>query len=358
MRLSFALSLVLSAISINAKHTNKLHQDLFIENVKPSGLVPATSAQSPVSNANAGHPSQPFQVDVPIVTPPTASCTVLLAQHSFANSYGAPFIGAYTPPKGKCGSENWSKVVLNWTVSSIGGQYDRIAFIGLGATEIFRTSTAEPNNKGIHWTQLKDVTRFSSLWAKPSTIVIDLGNIISGRLNASYDVTMSATFYASTKKYPVPDGTPDLVIPVTTQNASQSPALSVPNAASALVTIPQNTVRAFIELRASGNGAEEFWYTVSRALYTLQWLILRMLLLITRPTLVLHRLVHSKSSPQQSMVNLYQPLFHSQSSLQVASHQAYGSLSSPSMLSIFFQRQLTSPPSFHCWSTAKHIIFP
>lgn len=70
-----------------------------------------------------------FQVHQPVLTPsgPTlddapgdsvgSSCSVVLMDHVFAVSYGAPFIGAYTPPD--C---EFNRVVINFTVVSEGRQ--------------------------------------------------------------------------------------------------------------------------------------------------------------------------------------------------------------------------------------------
>lgn len=78
-----------------------------------------------------------FQVHQPVLTPsgPTLddaadgngddasggsagdSCSVVLMEHVFAVSYGAPFIGAYTPPD--C---EFNRVVINFTVVSEGRQ--------------------------------------------------------------------------------------------------------------------------------------------------------------------------------------------------------------------------------------------
>lgn len=76
-----------------------------------------------------------FQVHQPVLTPsgPTlddaaggddddapggsASCSVVLMDHVFAYSYGAPFVGAYTPPD--C---EFNRVVINFTVVSEGRQ--------------------------------------------------------------------------------------------------------------------------------------------------------------------------------------------------------------------------------------------
>lgn len=78
------------------------------------------------------------------------SCQQTLVIHSFAYSYGQPFVGSYTPP-----SCSFNRVTWNLTVTSAGRQFDRLGIVYLGDIEVFRTSTAEPTANGIEWTYLK-----------------------------------------------------------------------------------------------------------------------------------------------------------------------------------------------------------
>ena len=77
-------------------------------------------------------------------------CEEVLAVHSFAYSYGQPFISNYTAPE--C---PFNRVTWNLTVVSAGRQFDRLGIVYLGDIEVFRTSTAEPTAGGITWTYLK-----------------------------------------------------------------------------------------------------------------------------------------------------------------------------------------------------------
>lgn len=74
----------------------------------------------------------------------------ILAVYSFAQSYGHPFVGEYTPP-----NIAFNRVTWNLTVVSAGRQFDRLGIVYLGDVEVFRTSTAEPTAGGIEWTYLK-----------------------------------------------------------------------------------------------------------------------------------------------------------------------------------------------------------
>lgn len=78
------------------------------------------------------------------------TCQGTLAVHSFAFSYGKPFVGQYTAPN--C---TFNRVTWNLTVVSAGRQFDRLGIVYIGDIEVFRTSTAEPTTNGIEWTYLK-----------------------------------------------------------------------------------------------------------------------------------------------------------------------------------------------------------
>lgn len=70
--------------------------------------------------------------------------TITLVDYVFANSYGQPYVGSFTPPA--C---DFNRVTLNLTVTSAGVQFDRLGLLYLGDIEIWRTSTAEPSASGI-----------------------------------------------------------------------------------------------------------------------------------------------------------------------------------------------------------------
>ncbi|KAG8807714.1 hypothetical protein FRC17_004299, partial [Serendipita sp. 399] len=85
---------------------------------------------------NVSTPLVNFQVNQPLAVPKNVpKCEVELVHHVFANSYYQPAITAYTPPKcGPLGS-GWSAITLNWTVTSNGTQYDRLAGVTLSNVE-------------------------------------------------------------------------------------------------------------------------------------------------------------------------------------------------------------------------------
>ncbi|KAG9110473.1 hypothetical protein FRC07_008190, partial [Ceratobasidium sp. 392] len=213
-------------------------------------------------SANTTAPLVNFQVAQPPITPKVGkSCTVELFRHTFANSYYQPEIFEYTPPT-NCGAVGqWAGVSLNWTATSQGRQYDRLAAVTFQNVEIWRTSTAEPTTTGIIWTHLKDVTKYILLFAKPGRMIVDLNNIVDTGLglNGEYDVRFSATFFAPTLVTPSAPKS-DLIIPLSNLSPDQANYAAVPPALNTTVLFPRNAAKAFVEVFASGNSAEEFWY--------------------------------------------------------------------------------------------------
>ncbi|GAB1520015.1 hypothetical protein RhiTH_003088 [Rhizoctonia solani] len=218
-------------------------------------------------STNSTTPLVNFQVSQPPITPKIGkTCTVQLFRRTFANSYYRPEIVEYEPPI-ECGDiGKWAGISLNWTATSQGRQYDRLAGVSFHNVEIWRTSTAEPTTAGIIWTQLKDVTKYIPLFSRPGRMIVDLNNIVdeSLGLNGEYDgeyriVRFSATFFAPTLATPSAPKS-DLVIPLSNLSPDQANYAAVPPTLNNTVKFPRNAAKAFVEVFASGNSAEEFWY--------------------------------------------------------------------------------------------------
>ena len=127
-------------------------------------------------------------------------------------------------------------------------------------TEVFRTSTAEPTTTGIEWTYVKDMSNYLVLFKEPQKIIFDLGNLIDSTYTASFNTTLTATFF-------VEDGTTapaDVILPISTrQSALDSPsAFMVPSQnATSTLTLPQNIKKAVFSIAACGQSTEEFWWS-------------------------------------------------------------------------------------------------
>ena len=85
-------------------------------------------------------------------------------------------------------------------------------------------------------------------------------NIINTVYTASFNTTLTATFFT------VPDTQPsaDTILPISAELSGENmgSAFSVPGQnASVSHTLPQNVERAVISLSACGQATEEFWYT-------------------------------------------------------------------------------------------------
>ncbi|KZV71667.1 hypothetical protein PENSPDRAFT_684442 [Peniophora sp. CONT] len=202
-----------------------------------------------------------FQVAVPPPLPKDAQqCTHRILERTFGNSFGDPEIVQYTPPT-DCGEVGtWAGISLNLTVTSNGTQFDRLGIFTFQNVEIWRTSTPEPTSgAGIVWQHLKDVTKFQPLFAKPGSFIFQLDNLLETGLNGQYATTVDATFFASSAAHPAAPQA-DLIIPITTLANNTGNDASVPPDFSLNVTLPVNAVAAFVEMQASGNGNEEFWY--------------------------------------------------------------------------------------------------
>ncbi len=164
-------------------------------------------------------------------------------------------IGDYIPP-----SCAFNRVTINFTVTSAGRQFDRLALMFFNDTEIFRTSTAEPTQHGIAWTYIKDMSNYLSLFQDPQKIIFDLGNLIDSTYTASWDTTLTATFFTADDEIDPADS----IIPVSARKSAQdaSSAYVVP-ASKAINTfkLPQNARKAVFSISACGQAAEEFWWS-------------------------------------------------------------------------------------------------
>lgn len=221
--------------------------------VAAAGPAAATTAPVEVDYQN------PVTALPPIERPPTPSCTVTAMRHDFANSYGQPFTGTLAPPADCPGP--WSKVVLDWSGSVAGRQYDRLAGVWIGGAEVFRTSTPEPDPAGISWHVDQDISAFIPLLRTPQPVVVDLGNIVNGTYTGVYHMTMTVTYYQADKKHPEAAHS-DVVVPVSQgTNAAGWFYLTNGQTAATSVTVPRNTVSAHLQVYARGGGCEEFWYS-------------------------------------------------------------------------------------------------
>ncbi|KAJ0280973.1 hypothetical protein COL940_005918 [Colletotrichum noveboracense] len=197
-----------------------------------------------------------FQVAQPVLHAEGESVTITLMDHQFANSYGSPFVGDYTPP-----DIEFDRVVINFTVEVKGRQFDRWGTMYLDNVNIFSTSTAEPTQNGITWTWRKDVTPYLSLWREPQTLIFQLDNVITDIYTGLLNSTLTATFFKADLETEQPPA--DLILPV---SAAKSPVTASfwtypEENASVALNFPRNVNRAVFSANVKAQGNDEFWWS-------------------------------------------------------------------------------------------------
>jgi hypothetical protein len=197
----------------------------------------------------------PVQADMPVAVPPTASCTVTLATDYATNtSSGAyqDYNGTFAPPTGCPGP--WAKVVLHFSATEAGRQYDRAGQIELGGAWIFFTSTPEPDPDGIAWHVDKNVTEYSSLFNQSQPFTISMPNYLNSTLTGVMHISASLTFYEADASHPAPP-VPDKVIGLGTHYVSSGSPTDF-----GVSGLPRNLEGAKLEVYPKGNSCDEFWY--------------------------------------------------------------------------------------------------
>ncbi|KAK4439120.1 Peptide-N4-(N-acetyl-beta-glucosaminyl)asparagine amidase A [Sesamum alatum] len=224
-------------------------------------------------------PTTFFEVKRPIPLPKTKPCSYLVLEHDFAYTYGkSPVLADYTPPT-DCPSQNFARIVLEWTATCKGRQFDRIFGVWLGGVEILRSCTAEPRATGIVWTVKKDITRYYSLLMSNQTLAVYLGNLVDSTYTGVYHVNVSIHFYPAEESYghsaveygELDNGygygfgsVADLILPIS-RNLPLNDGLwfEIENSTdveSKELLIPQNVYRAVLEVYVSFHENDEFWF--------------------------------------------------------------------------------------------------
>jgi hypothetical protein len=218
--------------------------------------APASAAEASPSYVESGY-QDPVTALPPVSRPDTPHCSVTVMRHDFANSYGQPYTGTVTPPAACPGP--WAKVVLTWSGSVAGRQYDRLAGVWIGGAEVLRTSTPEPDDDGITWHVDKDITSFTPLLRGPQPLVADLGNIVNSTYTGVYHMTLTLTYYQADRHHPAP-AVADQVVPLSAGSSPGWYSLAPGQSATRSVVFPRNLVRARLEVYARGGGCDEQWF--------------------------------------------------------------------------------------------------
>ncbi|XP_039124383.1 peptide-N4-(N-acetyl-beta-glucosaminyl)asparagine amidase A [Dioscorea cayenensis subsp. rotundata] len=248
------LLLLLFFVSVSTAHLHRsIHRVFENSMIEPSTIPPSTF----------------FEVTKPISIPDSTPCSTLLLQHDFAFTYGKPPVTAPYSFPSHCPQNPPSKIVLEWTATSRGRQFDRIFGVWLSGVELLRSCTAEPRLNGIIWTVRKDVTRYSSIFARSSTLAVYLGNLVDSTYTGVYHVNISLHFYYDGSDHssatPGFNSPADLILPISRSlplnDGLWLPIQNSTDAQSKQVRIPTNTYRAVLEVFVSFHSNDEFWYT-------------------------------------------------------------------------------------------------
>ncbi|ANB11054.1 Peptide-N4-(N-acetyl-beta-glucosaminyl)asparagineamidase A [Sugiyamaella lignohabitans] len=188
----------------------------------------------------------------------------LIDNYVFDNSYGKPFVVSYTAP-----DQEFTHVRLTLNATTYGRQFDRLAQVYLGGSEIWRTSTAEPGHRNISFSYVKDVSKYASLF-KTSDIdfTFALNNIVDEVYTGPITVSLSAQYFnvPETRSTSVAEllkkdvTSPDQVIAIAppTGLSWSAPSQKI---STKLPALPKDAARVVVDVFASGNADEEFWYS-------------------------------------------------------------------------------------------------
>lgn len=216
--------------------------------IAASLLVPAIAASQ--ENPSAAQPLQVGSTGVATVTPgvpvPTgAPCVVNLFQNQDVAEYN-PISYAYAPPSGCSGP--WAKVVLQVSVTeSTNGSYDDAtnAYIRLGNIPLFEGGMAMARQPTpATWQVERDVTDLVPLLRHAhngQTGLVSEQAYWDNMTTVEAALSARLLFYPASSRTPAP-ATPDGVYPV---------------AQNALITLPHNIVRAYLDVY----NARPWWFT-------------------------------------------------------------------------------------------------
>lgn len=153
------------------------------------------------------------------------------------------------------------------SVISKGINYDRLGLLFFGDIEIWRTTTAMPTRTGIYWNLEKDMTILDTLLRSEQKVIMELDNLCNSVFTGAYNVTITALYYNDHQAL----SPADLISPISNKLSPQneSSVISLPDGnATDSFNFPRNAERVVVSTLASGNVAEEFWYTIVPTEYT------------------------------------------------------------------------------------------
>lgn len=212
--------------------------------------VPASADTQFTTTAN------PISIGPPVQVPNTTPVVVNILQHHAFNG-PTPATTSVALPQG-----HWAEVVLTVTGTETGRQYDRLCQIWAGSTQIFNGVTPEPTAQGISWTVSKDVTQYLPVLSGTQQFTTAVDNYVSQVDNGVPNVSATLSFYPAQgnpgdpNKWTLP--TPSSIVPLASQAGSET--LNAGKTWTTTVNLPNNIVGAYLNLNATAQIGEEFWW--------------------------------------------------------------------------------------------------
>jgi hypothetical protein len=198
--------------------------------------------------------------DPAVPRPPGTPCAVqLYSDDTFADFSTHPY--TYAPPEG-CGTR-WSKVVLEADFSvTAGRQFDRTAEIWLDGVNLYYGTTQEPSaTVSPSWHVERDLTDYSALLRQAGNGQVILGNVVNDTYTGVLHGSARLLFYPATAAAPAPR-VPDAVLPLGSDPVGDATLLDHGNSKlSRSLDLPRNVERAYLDVFAQSQNADEFWYT-------------------------------------------------------------------------------------------------
>lgn len=187
----------------------------------------------------------------------SAVASQVLFQEVIENSWGHDFVRNYDPP-----SVDFDHVKFYLQFDSFGRQYDRLAHIYLDDVEIWRPSTPEPGNlSAITSNFTKDVSFALPLLKSSGKLTVQLNNIMNEVYTGHFNTTLIAFYYKTGESKVQNQESSWYAEEPPSEIKAVSSLLSFPTDEELYIEkLSQDTVRAVLQVHASGNADEEFWY--------------------------------------------------------------------------------------------------
>jgi len=247
----------------------------------------AAGAQSSGTPSEFSTTADPVSLDAPVRVPRTRPTVVTVADNAQFGNAPAPSTDTVSLPKG-----NWATVVMSITGTEQGRQYDRLAEVSDGPTQIFLGVTPEPTPAGITWHVQKDITGYLPILSGTRTFSTYVDNYLSAIDTGIPALTVTLSFYPAGAGYaaahvattdnpglagaainqagpaapPADPGVPnDLVTLLPSGDTSDFNTVNAGSSLSAAVTLPDDIRSASLDLYAVGQSTDEFWWGLTPA---------------------------------------------------------------------------------------------